>query len=379
MRSLAIVLLALAACGGESAAVPTSPPASASPPAETAPAKPVETQAPATPPSSAALYFPPRREAGAWETIAPSAAGFDPAKLDAVTDFVGQTGATTFAVLARGRLVVEKAWGVGEDATRDVASAQKSVVSLLTGIAVGKGLFALDDEVTSLLGAGWSNDTPANEAGITVRHLLTMTSGLDTSLERVAAPGSAWLYNTDAYHRLELVLETRSQLSLQELTRQWLLDPIGAGPSAWTKRAFQKDAKGVPVSALEMSARDMARVGLVVLAEGRWADTPLVPAAYLSSALSPSQQLNPGYGLLWWLNGQTRYLLPPSAPKDGMLVPSGPPDLVAALGAADQKIYVSRSTGLVVVRQGKAAASGAQALSGFDDELWKRIMAARMP
>ncbi|MEJ7585371.1 MAG: hypothetical protein WKF43_15110 [Acidimicrobiales bacterium] len=50
---------------------------------------------------------------------------------------------------------------------------------------------------------------------------------------------------------------------------------------------------------------------------------------------------------------------------------------MAALGAADQKIYVSRSTGLVVTRLGEAAAPRAASLSSFDDEFWKRLIAAR--
>jgi len=60
-------------------------------------------------------------------------------------------------------------------------------------------------------------------------------------------------------------------------------------------------------------------------------------------------------------------------------MPSAPADVVAALGAQDQKIYVSRSQKLVVVRQGRAAAQGAQALSDFDDQLWKRLIAAKKP
>jgi CubicO group peptidase (beta-lactamase class C family) len=137
-----------------------------------------------------------------------------------------------------------------------------------------------------------------------------------------------------------------------------------------------KDSKGQPANALEMSARDMARVGLVVMADGKWADKTLVPSSYLATALAPSQTLNPSYGLLFWLNGQSSALLPPSKPVAGMLMPSAPADVVAALGAADQKIYVSKSKRLVVTRQGAKASEGAQALSTWDDDLWKRIMAA---
>jgi len=123
----------------------------------------------------------------------------------------------------------------------------------------------------------------------------------------------------------------------------------------------------------------MARVGLLVQAGGAWSGAAVVPPAYLSAALETSQTLNASYGLLWWLNGKPSFLLPVSQPGTGPLMPSAPSDVVAALGALDQKIYVSRSAKLVVVRQGTAASQGAQALSSFDDELWKRLLAAKKP
>lgn len=382
-RSLATSLLIanlVAACSGEGGAVqgPSSP---AEPGAPTA--QPSPTAAPSgapgsevTPPAPTGLTFPPASGSGAWATIDAASAGFDPAKLDELTTWIGQASSTTFVVLVGGKILVEKYWDATDTTLRDIASAQKSIVSMMVGAAADKGAFGLDDTVTSLVGAGWSNDTPANEDGITVRHLLTMTSGLDDDLMRVAAPGTVWRYNTNAYHRLELVLTQKTGKTIDQLTRM-LFDPIGAGASAWSPRPFQKDAKGVPINALEMSARDMARVGLLVQADGAWNGTRLVPSAYLGTALATSQTLNPSYGFLWWLNGKSSYVLPPSTPKQGMLMPSAPIDLVAALGAADQKIYVSRAANLVVVRQGKSAGAGAQALSGFDDELWKRLLAAK--
>jgi len=63
--------------------------------------------------------------------------------------------------------------------------------------------------------------------------------------------------------------------------------------------------------------------------------------------------------------------------REGALVPAAPPDLVAAMGALDQRIYVVPSKRLVVVRQGRAATDDrGEALSSFDNELWKRLGAA---
>ena len=71
---------------------------------------------------------------------------------------------------------------------RDIASAQKSVLSLLVGRAIADGFIGIDTIVDDVLGSGW---TPHGQTSdITVRHLLTMTSGLDDSLALVAAPGT---------------------------------------------------------------------------------------------------------------------------------------------------------------------------------------------
>jgi hypothetical protein len=71
-------------------------------------------------------------------------------------------------------------------------------------------------------------------------------------------------------------------------------------------------------------------------------------------------------------------MLPGPSPtvRPGPLVPAAPPDLVAAMGANDNRIYVVPSLGLVVVRQGRAALERTAARSPFDNELWQRLMRA---
>lgn len=195
--SVFLASAAIAACGGGSEPVgaATAPPPTTTPPAEGS--GPDASTPPVTPSAS---YFPPA--AGTWETITAAAAGFDQAKLDEVSTFVQQSNSTTFMVLYDGRILVEKYWGTATATTlKDVASAQKSVLSMLMGTLIANGILSLDDTVTSVLGEGWSNATVAQEAPITLRHILTMTSGLDASLGYAAPPGTAWLYNTDAYHR----------------------------------------------------------------------------------------------------------------------------------------------------------------------------------
>jgi hypothetical protein len=87
-----------------------------------------------------------------------------------------------------------------------------------------------------------------------------------------------------------------------------------------------------------------------------------------------SQQLNPSYGYLWWLNGQSSAIRG-GRKVDGPLNSSAPADLVAGLGALGRKCYVVPSLDLVVVRLGDNPEQSGQAQ--FDKEFWRLLMLAR--
>jgi CubicO group peptidase (beta-lactamase class C family) len=124
------------------------------------------------------------------------------------------------------------------------------------------------------------------------------------------------------------------------------------------------------------NARDCARFGLMVLRKGEWRGQSIVNAEYLRESTKSSQPMNPAYGWLWWLNGTDRYVVPGGIPGTGPMIPPAPPDLIAALGRYDRKIYIVPSLDLVVVRMGEGAGVKRDALSSFDRELWQRLMKA---
>jgi CubicO group peptidase (beta-lactamase class C family) len=122
----------------------------------------------------------------------------------------------------------------------------------------------------------------------------------------------------------------------------------------------------------------MARFGLLALNKGKWDTEQIINENYFNESISTSQNMNPSYGYLWWLNGKSSYLVPGSQTVyNGFLVPNAPADMYAALGASDQKIYVIPSRKMVIVRMGDASdpANPSFALSGFDNELWGKINA----
>lgn len=311
------------------------------------------------PPEAQAVYYPPAT--GTWETIEPAAAGWVPDLLAAAVDRAGELGSVSFMVLHAGRIVAEKYWaGIDASVRREVASVQKSVTSALVANAAAAGHLAIDDGVSQYLGSGWSAAPAAVEEAITIRHLLSMSSGLDVDLRYVAPPGERWFYNSVAYHLLHPVIEAATDTSLSDWSTRSLFAPIGAPGVSWQLRPPEADVAGF---SLMMTAREMARFGVLVLGGGAWESVAVLPGDYLSTALRPSQADNRSYGMLWWLN---------SAPRKS--VPPAPADMVSAQGGRGQRIYVVPSMSTIVVRQSDQRSED----NRLDETLWQALMSSRM-
>lgn len=333
-------------------------------------------------------YFP---TTSAWETVTPQQAGVDEKLLDIALEFAMSRKSSSVIVLHKGRILAERHAAVANPSRRyvgmvhgkneaghvveDVASVQKSVTSVLVGIALQKHLLTLDDSVTQHLGAGWSRATPDQEQAITLRHLITMTSGLSEQLKYVAAPGSRWQYNTTAYSQSLKVVAKVAGLPENEVTQQWLTGPLQMTDSEWVKRG-RFDGRAVVANGFGFatSARDLARFGLMVLNNGRWHEQQVVTNDdYLKAMASPSQELNPSYGYLWWLNGQ-EFVLRGTRKIRSPLVASAPKDMFAAQGALGRKCYVVPSADLVVVRLGDDPDSVGD--EKFDQRFWQLLRKA---
>jgi len=327
--------------------------------------------------SSQELYFPPNT-GEAWDTIEPSSIGWCSEKVDDLISFVGEKNAKSLLILKDGKILLEQYYDDHDQETFWYwASAGKSLMGMLIGLAQEDGFIDINAPTRTYLGDGWTSATSLQEAAITIKSQLSMASGLDDGVEVVgstnncfepacfqylSAPYSRWAYHNSAYRILQNVLETTTGQSKLNYTRTRLGDRIGM-KGFWLNYVYYS------------SARDMARFGLLALNRGIWGtDTLLHNTTYFDAMISPSQSENPSYGYLWWLNGQTAFQLPGvQFQVNRMIIPEAPSDLFAALGKNDQKIYVVPSQGLVVVRQGEAAGGVTLAASSFDSELWTRL------
>ncbi len=322
------------------------------------------------------LYFPPST-GNVWDTKTPAELGWNEDHIQPLLDFLEEKHSKSFIVLVDGKIVMENYFN-GHTSTSPWywASAGKTLTSTAVGIAQQQGLLNINNPVSDYLGTGWTSLTPAQESQITVKHLLTMTSGLndDTNgecttpecLQYLAPAGTRWAYD-NVYVVLQNVVAAVSGQNWETYFNANIRNKIGM-TGLWTNLD--------ELSVYYSTTRSMARFGLLALANGKWNDEQVIPQAYFNDATHTSQNINKGYGYLWWINGESSYHLPQSQLEfPGSVIPSGPSDMFMALGKNDQKIYVVPSKRMVVIRMGDAADDSNWALSGFDEDLWEKINA----
>ncbi|UMB60760.1 beta-lactamase family protein [Lutibacter sp. A80] len=319
------------------------------------------------------LYFP-TLAGDDWETIAPSELNWDEHKIEELLTYLEAKNTKSFIVLYNGRIAIEQYFNNhSESKPWYWASAGKTLTSVTTGIAQEKGLLNINTKVSDYLGNGWTSASTVKENLITCKHLLTMTSGLDDdlgdavnsiNLQYKADAGTRWAYH-NVYVKLQDVIEATAKQPFSTFFNTNLRDKIGM-TGIWLQTG--------DFSVFYSTARSMARFGLLAFNKGTWDTTEIINADFFNNSISTSQNINNAYGYLWWLNGKSNYHLPQSQFEfQGALIPNAPNDLYAALGKNDQKIYVSPSKKLVIIRMGESADATNFALSNFDNELWEKL------
>jgi CubicO group peptidase (beta-lactamase class C family) len=325
---------------------------------------------------SQSTYFPPL-SGQQWDTVSPAVLNWCQPRIDSLYDFLDAHHTKGFIVLKGGKIVLEKYFGSYTiDSIHYWASAGKSLAAALTGIAQEKGFININNPVYQYNGSGWSNAPSAKENLITVKHLLSMTSGLNDSppspctnedsskscLTYLADAGMRWAYHTGAYLQVHKIISNATGQNFNLFTTTNLGAQIGLN-GLWVNGVYYS------------KTRDMARFGLLALNNFIWNnDTIIHDGVYKNDMKATSQNFNLAYGYLWWLNGQSSFMLPGlQFVFPGTLLSNGPTDMYAALGKNDQKIYIVPSQNLVVIRTGDAAYSSQLSITVFDNEMWGYI------
>jgi CubicO group peptidase (beta-lactamase class C family) len=273
-------------------------------------------------------------------------------------------------VIRHGQLVYERyAGATTQDTPHLTWSISKSIMATVLGVAFGEGRFQLDDPVARFYAPFSAHPD------ITLKHLMQWASGLDwqedyeyaplnssvvamlytrgrgdmarftAEHERGQTPGAALRYSSGDSNVLSAALQTMVGAQAY-VDYPWtaLFEPLGIRSAVW-----ETDGAGTFVgsSYAYLTARDLARIGLLMQRGGRWHDRQLLPKAWVEFVLTPSTAANvqPGQeipGGQWWLNHTADGAKGPW--------PDAPADTFAALGHWGQALYVIPSAGLVIVR-----------------------------
>lgn len=233
-------------------------------------------------------------------------------------DFMDEMQTVSFLVIRNDSVLYEEYRdGWTQETLSNIFSATKSIVGLLTGIALQEGYIgSLDDPVGKYLPEFAEGD----KAGITVRNLLTMSSGLNwdeaytalvsktteayygddirglvMNLEPVEEPGRRYSYKSGDTQLLSFVLEAAIPVTISEYAQEKLWKPIQACNDAlWNLDREGGDEK--TYCCFNTTARDLAHLGRLVLCGGNWNGRQVIAGEYLKEAVSPASYLENEFG-----------------------------------------------------------------------------------
>lgn len=344
--------------------------------------------------------------AAAWPTAAPAEFGFagDLAeRLDAGIRSGLLRGLHAVLVARSGRLVLEKyyegpdeSWGrrlgrvaFGPETLHDLRSCTKSIVCLLYGIALGRGLvpspeaplfaqfpdhadlgadprrgvLTIGHVLTMTLGTEWNEQLPYTDPTNSEIAMEQAPDRLRFILERpiIEAPGKRWIYNGGATALLAALIVRGAGRPLPDFAREALFQPLGIDAFEW---AAGRDGVHSGASGLRLRPRDFAMMGELILAEGGWNGREVVPKPWLEAAFRPAVPIGDGvdYGRHWYL-GEA-------------LVSGAPRRWIGAFGNGGQRLWVMPQAGLTVA----VLAGNYNAPDGwvFPTRVWREIVLANL-
>lgn len=262
-----------------------------------------------------------------WLRSGPEEQGLNPKQLNkAFQEAAANPYVYSLLVVKNGYLVRESYFNGSDASAWDlVYSVAKSVTSALAGIAIEEGY--IDSVDQRILDYFPEYDTPEldpDKRKITIRHLLTMQSGIDTddnlgdimnrAPDMAAAimesdlrftPGADFLYTSYGIHLLSVIITRATGMTTHEYAREKLFFPLGIRSFFW-----ETDQNGIAFGGgrLHLSARDLARFGKLYLQRGMWKQRRVIPDHWIDQSFRNHRSFpdewggmkDAGYGFCWW-------------------------------------------------------------------------------
>lgn len=291
----------------------------------------------------------------AFQTREPEEEGFSSPKLRAVFPYVRdqRINVHSLMIIRNDKIVFDAYfYPYTKGMQHDIASCTKSITSLLIGIAIDKGFIRSENELVKNYFPEIKSYSK-NFRVLTIKDLLTMTSGLDcgSDNEEILIPGlfrasdwSAYIFNIPGintpgkhfsycscnFYLLAEILYRSTRLSPEKFAAQYLFKQMGIKNFYWTK-----NNKGVNYGwgDLAVKPNDMAKIGRLLLSNGKWNGVQLISADYIRKATNIQIPFNggKGYGYGFWVDNDHSF---------------------QAVGRGGQRIHVDRLYNAIVIATG---------------------------
>ncbi len=273
-----------------------------------------------------------------WLYSSPEAQGMDSANLIAMLEYIKQDpyankminegrSVESITIIRNGTIVVDGyLHPYNKDIKHIIHSCTKSIVSVLIGIAIDNGYIkSIDQPLFSFFPEYNTAGLDEKKKAITLKHLLTMSSGLETKdsylyqwkgigeminspdwvqhvIDRplIAEPGDKFEYSNMSSYLLTAILQKTTQMTALDFARTYLFDPLGISDVGW-----KTDPNGIYIGwgNMMLNPHDMAKIGLLYLNEGEWNGKQIVSKSWVAE--STQSHLNAtlfgGYGFQWWV------------------------------------------------------------------------------
>lgn len=214
-----------------------------------------------------------------------------------------------------------------EQSRHNIKSIWKSILSICCGIAMDTGFIKSVDEPIATYLPMFDGRNNAYHPFISIKHLLTMTSGIYwnggikyhcpmmeqfnraknrieyiSDIKMAAVPGTVSLYKEWDVILLSAVISAASGMNAFDFCNEYLYKPLGIESGRWFTfpdgLCYNIGTTPAQQAESDLSARELAKIGLLFKHDGNWNGKQIVPKAYIQEALAPHE---PGYGYLWWL------------------------------------------------------------------------------
>jgi CubicO group peptidase (beta-lactamase class C family) len=253
----------------------------------------------------------------------------DNTKLEAAFSQAAQMPNLKSLVVSRNGTIVKEAYfnGGGANITHDVRSVTKSVIAILTGIAIEKGLITSTEQPIDSFIRPLVPDLTTEKGNIRIGHLLTMSSGFEwdelnsnfgynnwiTAENQVqylfakplsSTPGQTFTYNSAAIHILSVIISRKSNMQTLDFANIHFFERLEMGERNWQvdRQGYNNGGAG-----LELTPREMIKIGNLILDGGEYLGRRIVSSEWIDKMTTQQISINAstmnyatGYGYGWW-------------------------------------------------------------------------------